>query len=97
MLVPLDKGTGTRIKIIEALLIGAKIITAKKGIEGIIVDNKDKNIPIVTDKKNFYREVVAIYKKKSINKKSNKIFNIYFMESIVNDFLKNKYVKNIIT
>ena len=35
MVLPIDKGTGTRIKIIEAMLIGAKILTTKKGIEGI--------------------------------------------------------------
>ena len=35
MVVPIDKGTGTRIKIIEGMLIGAKILTTKKGIEGI--------------------------------------------------------------
>ena len=34
MVIPLDKGTGTRIKIIEALSIGAKVITTNKGIEG---------------------------------------------------------------
>ena len=36
MVVPLEKGTGTRIKIIEALLVGAKVLSTKKGIEGIL-------------------------------------------------------------
>ena len=35
MVLPINKGTGTRIKIIEAMLVGAKILTTKKGIEGI--------------------------------------------------------------
>ena len=39
MVLPIDKGTGTRIKIIEALLIGAKVLTTKKGIEGILFKN----------------------------------------------------------
>ena len=34
MVIPLEKGTGTRIKIIEALS-GAKVLTTKKGAEGI--------------------------------------------------------------
>ena len=33
--VPLSFGTGTRIKIIEALCLGAIVISSKKGIEGI--------------------------------------------------------------
>ena len=36
-----DKGTGTRIKIIEAMLVGAKILTTKKGIEGISFKKKN--------------------------------------------------------
>ena len=40
MVLPIDKGTGTRIKIIEAMLIGAKILTTKKGIEGISLKKK---------------------------------------------------------
>ena len=41
MVVPLDKGTGTRIKIIEALLVGAKVLSTKKGIEGILIKKND--------------------------------------------------------
>ena len=41
MVLPIDEGTGTRIKIIEALLIGAKILTTKKGIEGISFKKKN--------------------------------------------------------
>ena len=43
--VPLFFGYGTRIKILEALSIGAVIVSTKKGIEGI--DLKDKIYPIV--------------------------------------------------
>ena len=52
MVLPIDEGTGTRIKIIEALLIGAKILTTKKGIEGISF--KKKKFPIVLKKELFY-------------------------------------------
>ena len=97
MLVPLSKGTGTRIKIIEALLVGAKIITTKKGIEGIKINNRNSKMPTITEKKNFVKEIELILKKKSAKKISNKIFNIYYMETIVKNFLKNNHVKNIIT
>ena len=59
MVLPIDKGTGTRIKIIEAILIGAKILTTKKGIEGISL-KKNKNINI-RNKKLFYNYIKKIY------------------------------------
>ena len=68
MLVPLMKGTGTRIKIIEALLINANVITTKKGIEGIDYNNA-KNV-IVANRNNFLDIIQTNYK---INKKVNKI------------------------
>ena len=93
MVVPLEKGTGTRIKIIEAVLVGSKVLTTKKGIEGISVQ-KNKSIHI-NKKENFYQ-----YLSKNINKnyKSNvpkRFLKLYIMEKIVKKFLENKYVKNI--
>ena len=57
MVIPIDQGTGTRIKIIEAMLIGAKILTTKKGIEGISF--KKKQFPIVLNK-NFIEALFKI-------------------------------------
>ena len=94
MVIPLDKGTGTRIKIIEALLTGAKILTTKKGIEGILI-NRNSAVHI-TNKKNFYKFLLTNLNKKYKNKISRKFSNIYIMEQIVKEFLGNKYVKNII-
>ena len=56
MIVPLEEGTGTRIKIIEALLVGCKVLSTKKGIEGILIK---KNDPIHIKEKNF----INIYQK----------------------------------
>ena len=39
--MPLDKGTGTRIKIIEMLLVGCRVLSTKKGIEGILIKKND--------------------------------------------------------
>lgn len=94
MVIPLDKGTGTRIKIIEALLTGAKILTTKKGIEGILV-NRNSAVHIA-NKKNFYKFLLTNLNKKYKSKISRKFSNIYIMEQIVKEFLENKYVKNII-
>ena len=97
MVIPLDKGTGTRIKIIEALSIGAKIITTSKGIEGINLLNKNKLYPIITRKENFHKIINNIFNNKNKYKHNNNfIKKEYLMENIVKNFLKNSNVKNII-
>jgi len=93
MVLPIDKGTGTRIKIIEALLIGAKVLTTKKGIEGILF--KNNTFPIVLEKKLFYRSVVKNLRNNIKNKVSNEFNKNYTMEKIVINFFKNKHVANI--
>ena len=45
MYVPLKFGSGTRIKIIEALTIGTIVVSSSKGIEGIKL--KKKNPPLL--------------------------------------------------
>ena len=93
MVLPIDKGTGTRIKIIEALLIGAKVLTTKKGIEGISF--KNNKFPIVL-KKIFFIEVLLKNLRNNIkNKVSNEFNKNYTMEKIVIFFFKNKHVENI--
>ena len=51
MCVPLKFGSGTRIKIIEALSIGAIVLSTSKGIEGIELNKK--NPPFVFNNSNF--------------------------------------------
>lgn len=93
MVVPLEKGTGTRIKIIEALLVGSKVLSTKKGIEGISIQ-KNKLIH-VNKKENFYQYLSKNLNKNYKNKVSKRFFKLYVMEKIVKEFLENKYVKNI--
>ena len=94
MVVPIDKGTGTRIKIIEAMLIGAKILTTKKGIEGIMF-KKDK-FPVVLKKKFFLQKYNKKFKEMMYKNNVSTQFNEnYTMEKIVNNFFKNKHVTNI--
>ena len=97
MVIPLDKGTGTRIKIIEALSIGAKILTTPKGIEGIDLLNKKKLYPIISRKENFCKIIIDILKNENKYKYNHNFKKKdYLMENIVNNFLKNKNVQNII-
>jgi len=72
MCVPLKFGSGTRIKIIEAMAIGAIVVSTPKGIEGI--DLKTKNPPFITGstKKIISTIVTIINKNKIIKKKSIK-------------------------
>ena len=97
MCVPLKFGSGTRIKIIEALTIGTIVVSSSKGIEGIklkkknppfIADDKAKIIKILTNiLKNFYK----------LKKESNydKIFykKTYSMKNITNNFIKSNLDK----
>ena len=46
MCIPLKFGSGTRIKIIEALTLGTIVISSSKGIEGIKLNKK--NPPFIT-------------------------------------------------
>ncbi len=93
MVLPIDKGTGTRIKIIEAMLVGAKILTTKKGIEGISF--KKKKFPIVLKKEFFYKSIIKNLKNNARSKKLIEFNKNYKMEKIVKDFFRNKYVEDI--
>ena len=95
MLVPLDRGTGTRIKIIEALSLGSIVLSTPKGAEGIKLKKLKNNNLFIAIKNKF------IGKKKKILKKKNNYINLkyfheeYMMENIVLKFFKEKNVKNI--
>ncbi len=92
MCVPLTFGSGTRIKIIESLSIGAIVLSTKKGIEGIKLKNLKPPF-IESDRKNFVKTICKIIKKnKSIRSKSmnDKVYykNLYSMKNITKDFIK---------
>ncbi len=96
MCVPLNFGSGTRIKIIESLSIGAIVLSTQKGIEGINL--KNLNPPFVTNnRKNFLKIIYRIIQdNKDIKYKSlkDKSFykNKYSMKNITQNFIK-KYLR----
>lgn len=94
MVAPLEKGTGTRIKIIEALLIGTPVISTHIGAEGIEKQkNKADNFYIIK-KENFIRILYKVIKNRKGEKKFIKNYEKkYAMENILKNFLKNKNVK----
>ena len=97
MCVPLKFGSGTRIKIIEALTLGTIVISSSKGIEGIKL--KKKNPPfIANDKINIIKKIEIVLKNfNQLNKQSNKdkIFyeKTYSMKNITNNFIKSNLDK----
>lgn len=87
--VPLKYGFGTRVKIIEALMLGCQVITTSKGIEGI--DHKYKNISfkIANNDKSFVKLLINEVKK--INNKI-KIESIkYYREKYNMDLIVKKF------
>lgn len=95
--VPLKFGSGTRIKILEALCLGAVVISSKKGIEGI--DLESINPPyIINDKFKYINKIFEILKnykkikKKSINTKKYYLEK-YSMNKIIKKFVYENQIK----
>jgi len=92
ILVPIYEGYGTRIKIIEALMLGIPVVSSPKGIEGIDYKlNKFKN-PLVNKSKNillkYAKKVLKnnqVFKKNS-RKNISKYIAYYNMKEIVKKF-----------
>jgi len=94
--VPLKFGSGTRIKILEALCLGAIVISSKKGIEGI--DIVSKKPPFIVDKKTkLIKEIINIIKnnnklKKKAGKSKNFYLKKYSMKKIVEKFINENQI-----
>ena len=95
MCIPLKFGSGTRIKIIEAMAIGAIVVSTAKGIEGI--DLKTQNPPFI---KNNIKEIIntvatIITKNNTIKKRSFSQRNYYFKKYSMKKNTENFIKKNI--
>ena len=71
MCVPLKFGSGTRIKIIEALILGTIVISSSKGIEGIKLNKKNPPF-IANDKTNIIKTLKIVFKNFNQLKKKSK-------------------------
>ncbi len=97
MCVPLNFGSGTRIKIIEALSIGTIVISTPKGIEGIKLKNKNPPF-ILKNRKLIINTIINIMKNQkslkiraSLDKEYYKRF--YSMNNITKKFINNNLSK----
>lgn len=59
-IVPLKKGSGTRLKILEAMSLGVPVVSTVKGAEGIQIDEVNCNILIANDAKDFISKVETL-------------------------------------
>ena len=92
VLIPMFKGYGTRVKIIEALMLGVPVVSTPKGIEGIEYKiNTIKNPSVHKEKNILLRYTKNILQHNKLYKKNsklsrNKYIAIYSMEKIVKNF-----------
>ena len=89
--VPLKFGSGTRIKIIEALCLGTIVISSKKGIEGIVT--KSLNPPFIIDNHQKYiNKILEILRyNKKIKYKSFKDKK-YYLEKYSMNIIIQKFI-----
>jgi hypothetical protein len=85
LLIPLTQGFGTKLKIIESLMIGALIISSKMGMIGI-KRNKQKVPFVFSNYKEMYKQIDLAVKKKSHYK--------VLAKSSVNFYKKNYLMEN---
>jgi hypothetical protein len=97
LVTPLLYGSGTRIKILEALCVGTNVITTPIGIEGIRYLNKNNNPLIINNIKLFpmYINKLLKNKKKYINKKDILFYKTkYSMQNLTKNFYKKVINEN---
>ena len=94
MCVPLKFGSGTRIKIIEALSLGTIVVSSPKGIEGIRLKKGKPPFIIPNKKELIINTVIKIIKnKKKLKIKTNldKVYykELYSMKNITKKFINS--------
>jgi glycosyltransferase involved in cell wall biosynthesis len=96
MCVPLKFGSGTRIKIIEALSLGAVVVSSKKGIEGINLNSK--NPPFIfkneKDLQKIINYIIDNYKRVKKNSLDSKKFYLekYSMKNVIKKFINENRI-----
>ena len=92
LVTPLLYGSGTRVKIIESLCVGTKIISTSIGINGInILNKKNNNIVIIDHVKLFPAAIDKLLKNKGFqNHKKDMLFyrNKFSMKNLTRKLYK---------
>ena len=95
LLLPLEKAPGTKLKVIEALLIGSQIITTKHGIRGIQINNS-KQPYIYKNYHQLFNYISNLMNKnikreKSLDYKSEYYKENFLIENIIKRFQSKYY------
>lgn len=93
LLYPLANSPGTKLKIIDGLVLGKQIITNFNGIKGINIISKMQPY-VYKNKHDLFKFIKHIRSKQIKISKQNKLFSkkykkIYLIENILKKFLKN--------
>lgn len=91
LIVPIFQGYGTRIKILESLIWGNRIISTSKGIEGIEHKN-NRNIIVCNKLKKMINAIIKFSKSKKNTKYNSNIIENFSM--LGNSIKLLKYFKN---
>ena len=94
LLAPMFKATGTKLKIIETLMLGSIVITSREGISGISLSKKISPPFIFINKKEVFNLINIVLKNNKLLKKkakirSNLFIKKYCMENIVKNFFRD--------
>jgi hypothetical protein len=100
MFAPMSNSPGTKLKVIETLLLGANLITSKAGIKGIKFI-KSENLFIYSNINTMFHYIFNLMsnqkkKVKKINTVNKFYFKNYLMENILKNFFAEvKILKNV--
>lgn len=92
MFTPMKKSPGTKLKIIETLVLGANLITSHQGIKGIKFI-KSKNLFIYSNTKQMYQYIYYLIKNYKKNKNKNTINKFYIKNYLMENIIKNFFTK----
>ena len=95
VLAPLIKSPGTKIKLIETLVLGTPLIVSKEGMIGIKIF-KNGDYPLIYNNNNQLKKHLFILKKnyKHLYAKANQIRSIYSKHYSMENIVKNFIFKN---
>ena len=87
LIVPIFEGYGTRIKILESLIWSNRIVSSKKGIEGIDY-SKNKNIIVTDQRKKMLKSILLFSNLKKKNYYNSKYFQNISMRANTDELYK---------
>lgn len=88
VIVPILAGSGTRIKILEAIACGKIIVTTTKGAEGLINSLTKPFLRISDNWEKFANEIIKALKKPKIKKVPKSFIERYSWQNVYNKFDK---------